>query len=142
MKKLFMNTASILAIGTILVACGGRPANPVMIQQYGDQNKSCEVVQHEMGMAQNEIHRIAPQTSKTGKNVGLGVAGVFFFPAWFFMDFKNADRQEYEAWRNRYNHLGTIAASKKCGIEKEQFPTMEELEAEIEKKRAEQEKNK
>jgi len=35
----------------------------------------------------------------------VGIAGVFFLVPWFFMDFKNAEAQEHEAYRKRYNHL-------------------------------------
>jgi len=65
---------------------------------------------------QGEIQRLLPKTEKTGKNVALGVAGWFLLVPWFFMDFKNAEATEYEAYRQRYNHLSTLAVSKNCQV--------------------------
>lgn len=122
-------TLSLLVISSLLllIACGGRTPAPVMIAQYGDQQKSCEALQFEMTNIQGEIQRLLPKTDKTGKNVALGVAGWFLLVPWFFMDFKNAEQTEYEAYRQRYNHLSVIAMDKKCGVETIDLPTVEEL---------------
>ena len=111
-----------------------------MVQQYGDQSKSCEQLHYEITNTQNEMQRILPKTSKVGKNVALGVAGWFLLVPWFFMDFKNADKQEYEALRQRYNHLTSVAIGKNCEIEKEYYPSVAEMEAEYEKQKAERKK--
>lgn len=123
----------------MLSACGGRTANPVMVQQYGDQAKTCEQLHYEITNVQNEMQRILPKTSKVGKNVALGVAGYFLLVPFFFMDFKNADKKEYEALRQRYNHLTSIAIGKNCQVEKEHYPSIEELEREYKNKKEEQE---
>jgi len=130
MKKLLI---MFVASSFMLAACGGRTAAPVMIAQYGDQNKSCKALEFEMMTAQNEIQRLLPKTDKTGQNVALGVAGWFLLVPWFFMDFKNAEQTEYEAYRQRYNHLASIAMSKDCGVEPAEFPSVQEMKAEYEK---------
>lgn len=56
-----------------------------------------------------------PDTQKTGKNVALGVAGLFLLVPWFFMDFTDSEKIEIEAMRNRYTRLNSIAADKNCG---------------------------
>jgi len=117
-------------------ACGGRTPNPVMITQYGDQNKSCEALEFEMSTVQNEIAHLLPNTDKTGKNVALGVAGWFLLVPWFFMDFKNAEQTEYEAYRQRYNYLATLAMSKNCGVKPQNYPSVQEMKAEYEKMNA------
>lgn len=125
--------ASALMIACLsLAACGGRTAQPVMISQFGDQEKSCEALLFEMNNAQGEIQTLLPKTDKTGKNVALGVAGWFLLVPWFFMDFKNADKVEYEAYRQRYNHLASVAISKKCKVEKVSFPSVEEMQRQYE----------
>ncbi len=116
----------------LLSACGGRTATPVMISQYGDQDKSCKALKYELTTVQSEIQRLLPKTDKTGKNVALGVAGWFLLVPWFFMDFKNAEQTEYEAYRQRYNHLATIAMSKNCGIDAEKYPSVEEMKKQYE----------
>lgn len=126
-----------LAMFTV-TACGGRTPNPVMVAQYGDQNKSCKALEFEMMNVQGEIQRLLPKTDKTGKNVALGVAGWFLLVPWFFMDFKNAEQTEYEAYRQRYNHLASLAMSKNCGIEPQDYPSVQEMKEQYEKMQAEQ----
>lgn len=62
------------------------------------------------------MQRILPKTDKSGTNIVCGVAGAFLIVPWFFMDFKGADKIEFDAMRNRYNYLVSIAAEKKCSM--------------------------
>jgi hypothetical protein len=82
-----------LVVTSLLVGCAGRAANPVMIQQYGDEKKSCQALEREMAFIQGEIQRLIPQTEKTGKNVALGVTGFFFIVPLFFMDLSKAEQR-------------------------------------------------
>lgn len=111
-----------LVVTSLLVGCAGRAANPVMIQQYGDEKKSCQALEREMAFIQGEIQRLIPQTEKTGKNVALGVTGFFFIVPLFFMDLSKAEQMEVDAYRQRYNHLLIIAGDKQCGIEGQPIP--------------------
>ncbi|MEI8363329.1 MAG: hypothetical protein WCG35_08945 [Betaproteobacteria bacterium] len=115
-KKLIVSLLIIAMAG-----CAGRAANPVMVQQYGDQNKSCEAIEKELTFIESEVGRLAPKTEKTGKNVGLGVAGALLIVPWFFMDFSESEQVEIDAFRRRYNHLIILAEDKKCGLAKEQI---------------------
>ncbi|MEO0347967.1 MAG: hypothetical protein AAF153_01290 [Pseudomonadota bacterium] len=124
-----------------IAACGGRSPNLIQVNQYGDNNRSCTELEHEMDNIQNEIQRLLPKSDKTGKNVALGVAGAFLLVPWFFMDFKNAELQEYEAYRMRYNHLSTIASGKHCTYEKANIPSISEMKQEIERLKAERKAN-
>lgn len=128
------NIVTVLLLGSMLfvTACGGRNASPVMVAQYGDEQKSCEALRFEMSNAQAEIQRLLPKSDKTGKNVALGVAGWFLLVPWFFMDFKNAEATEYEAYRQRYNHLASIAMSKKCKVEYVNLPSVDQMRSEYE----------
>lgn len=112
--------ALILIIFT--AGCAGRPANPVMSNQYGDAKKSCASLETELSFIQSEIQRLNPKTEKTGKNVALGVAGAFFLVPWFFMDFSSAEEQEINAYRQRYMNLSSIAEDKQCSLEIAPFP--------------------
>lgn len=51
---------------TIAAGCGGRAANPVMVHQYGDEQKSCQALEQEMAFIESEIQRLVPKTDKTG----------------------------------------------------------------------------
>lgn len=113
---------AILLTTTIIIGCAGRAANPVMIQQYGDDKKTCQALEREMGFIQGEMQRLVPQTEKTGKNVALGVTGFFFLVPLFFMDLSQAEQMEVDAYRQRYNHLLIIAGDKQCGVEGKPIP--------------------
>jgi len=132
MKKII----SLLALVSMLTACGGRTPSPVMISQYGDQQKSCKALEFEMTNIQGEIQRLMPDRDKTGQNVALGVAGAFFLVPWFFMDFKNAEATEYEALRQRYNHLGSVAIDKRCGVKPIDLPSVQQMQEEYKKQQA------
>ena len=119
--KAYPVLAAVLLIG-LTVGCAGRAPNPVMIQQYGDDNKSCQGLEREMTFIHGEIQRLVPQTEKTGKNVALGVTGFFFIVPLFFMDLSKAEQIEIDAYRQRYNHLLIIAGDRECGIEGEEIP--------------------
>src|SRR5690606_33755103 len=92
-----------------LVGCAGRTANPVMVYQQGDEQKTCQAISSEIRTIENNIQRLIPESEKTGKNIALGVAGLFVWPAWLFMDLSNAEKEEINAFRNRHDRLVSIA---------------------------------
>ncbi len=139
MKKIVNLIICVSIVG--LTACGGRTPSPVMIAQYGDQNKNCKALEFEMSTIQGEIQRLLPKTDKTGKNVALGVAGWFFLVPLFFMDFKNAEAVEYEAYRQRYNHLASLAMSNDCGAEVINLPSVQQMKEDYEKQNAGEKKS-
>ena len=54
---------SVALIGLLAVsACGGRAANPIMAQQYGDERKGCPAIESELISIQQEISRLVPDT--------------------------------------------------------------------------------
>lgn len=106
----------------IISACAGRPANPVMVQQYGDHKKSCSTLEKEMSVIQAEIQRLIPKTEKTGKNAALGITGFFFIVPLFFMDLSESEQIEINAFRQRYNHLMIVASEKKCDVDGKEIP--------------------
>jgi len=109
-------------LALMLLGCGGREARPVSTYQYGDQEKSCKALDMEMQFTEEKIQRLLPETKKTGKNVGLGVAGVFLIVPWFFMDFTKSEQIEAEALRDRYNQLLVLAVDKDCGFDRQPIP--------------------
>jgi len=111
-----------VVIAMMVVGCAGRAANPVTIQQYGDDKKTCQALEREMAFIQEEIQRLVPETEKTGKNVALGITGFFLIVPLFFMDLSKAEQIEVNAYRQRYNHLLIIADDKQCGFEGEPIP--------------------
>lgn len=120
--------ATLVAI-VALTGCAGRAANPVMIQQYGDNAKSCAALEYDMAFVESEVQRLVPSTEKTGKNVALGVTGAFFLVPLFFMDFSQAEQMEVNAYRQRYNHLAILAMERGC--ETERKPILDQAPAKM-----------
>ena len=118
LRKLGALTLSAL----MLLGCAGREAHPVSTYQYGDEKKSCKALEMELTFTEEKIQRLLPETEKTGKNVGLGVAGVLLIVPWFFMDFTKSEQIEAEALRDRYNQLLVIAEDKNCGFNRQPIP--------------------
>ena len=112
MKKIIAFT---LITAVALMGCAGRAANPVLQDQVGDNQKSCDTLQTEMSGIQSQIQKLVPESDKTSKNVGLGIGGFFLLGIpWFFMDLTDAEKAEINAYNMRYNKLMTIATQKKC----------------------------
>ncbi len=130
--------ASSLVLALVLSACAGRPANPVMVDQVGDNKKTCASLETEMKGVQAEIQRLLPESDKSGKNIGLGVAGAFLLVPLFFMDLTESEKIEINAYRQRYNRLNILASEKKCSFV--EVATDAQLEKESEKKASESSK--
>jgi hypothetical protein len=125
-------SAAILA-SMMLISCAGRDAHPVSKYEYGDENKSCKALDMELTLTEDKMERLLPETEKAGKNVALGVAGVFLIVPWFFMDLTKSEQIELEALRQRYNQLLVIADDKNCGFDRqpiEEFGNHEQVEPE------------
>ena len=103
-----------VALSALLGGCAGRAANPVMVDQVGDNRKSCDSLETEMKTIQADVQKLLPETDKAKKNVGLALAGAFIVVPFFFMDFTESEKIEVDAYRLRYNRLQAIATEKKC----------------------------
>ena len=99
-----------------LAACGGRAPNPVVAYQPGDEDRSCAGLQSEIAQNEAEIAKRVPGEDATGKNVALGVTGAFFVVPLFFMDFKDGERIEIDAYRKRNLWLREVAHNNECSL--------------------------
>jgi hypothetical protein len=106
----------------LLAACAGRPAKPVMVYQEGDEQHSCDVLERELELIEEEIAALIPEADKTEKNTTLGVTGVIFLVPLFFMDLSKAEQIEINAYSKRYNHLLDISEQKACGLGRQPIP--------------------
>ena len=109
----YKSVAFLLIIGN-LTGCAGRAANPVMIRQLTDEQKSCIMLKREISSIETNIQQLSPQSDKTSRNVALGIAGLFIWPFWLFMDLSSAEKEEINAYRIRYDHLMHIYHDKGC----------------------------
>jgi hypothetical protein len=107
---------------TLISACAGRPANPVMVYQHDDEAMSCDVLERELQLIENQILALMPKTDKANKNTTLGVTGIFLIVPLFFMDLSKAEQIEVNALTKRYNHLLEISMKKNCGLNRQVLP--------------------
>jgi len=113
---------SITLAALILMGCAGRPANPIMVYQHGDEERSCDALERELELIGEDILALMPRTDKADKNTQLGVAGIFLLIPLFFMDISKAEQVEINALTKRYNHLLGIAVEKDCGFDLQPIP--------------------
>lgn len=136
MKKIM---CVLLSFCVFFISCAGREANPIPVYLPGDENRSCEGLKAEIAQLQVDMAKMLPKTDKGLSNVLWATAGVFFIVPFFFMDFKEAERIEFDAMRQRHNRLLVYAAEKGCdmgGIRAERIPSIEErkqIEEELKK---------
>ena len=116
MKKLLIMLLLSAFAAMSVVGCGGRAANPIATKEVGDRDLDCDEIEAEMSDLDAQARRLlGEQENKTGKNVALGVAGLFFlWPIWFFADLSTAEKQEAQAMQDRGRHLQRIARKKDC----------------------------
>ena len=103
-------------IALTVAGCGGKAPNPLAKYQPGDEKRSCAGLKSEIATNEAEIARMVPGEDATGKNVVLGVTGVFLIVPWFFMDFKDGEAVEIQALRRRNQWLWEVASDKDCFI--------------------------
>jgi hypothetical protein len=112
MKKV---VCAALAVSILAAGCAGRSANPVAIYVPGDEKRSCESLEAEVGQIHQEIAaKKDARSDKTLGNVVLGVLGFFVIFPWFFMDLKDAEGTEIEALQQRLKRIMALAAEKGC----------------------------
>ncbi len=105
----------VLVFSVLLTGCAGREANPMVIYLPGDEKRSCPALQAEMAQLQAEMQRMLPKTDKGLSNALWATAGVLTLGlGFFFMDFKDAEKIEFNALRQRNNRLLVYAAEKEC----------------------------
>jgi hypothetical protein len=118
-----------LVVSIFLAGCAGREANPIAVYLPGDENRSCTALKAEVAQLQADMARMLPKTDKGLTNALWATAGVFLIVPFFFMDFKDAERIEFDAMRQRHNRLLVYAAEKGCDfgeVRAEKIPSMEE----------------
>ncbi|MEM8845174.1 MAG: hypothetical protein AAGB35_09045 [Pseudomonadota bacterium] len=133
--KTILSNFTVISISAVLIfttitisGCAGRHPQPMQTYQPGDEDKSCARLNSEMENLETEILERFPGASKTGSNVGLGIAGAFLLVPWFFMDFSEADEIEVDALIKRHNHLLLAAQDKGCETDQERIPSIDELQ--------------
>lgn len=112
MKKVI---ALILVFSVTFMGCASRSPNPIPVAQVGDETKTCDAITNEMQqMMDAKLIAEGDGNTQVGKNVALGITGVFLIVPWFFMDLGNASTIEQRAAQARFQRLQQMAVDKKC----------------------------
>lgn len=122
MARVNRNLGVLLLVALVVMGCAGRPADPVMVYQPGDTTRSCDALERELELIDDDIRNLFPKTDKAEKNTRLGVAGIFLLVPFFFMDLTKAEQIEVNALTKRYNHLLMIGEDNGCGFERDSIP--------------------
>jgi hypothetical protein len=125
----------VLCFAVFLGGCMGREPNPVPIKKPGDESRNCESLKSEVVQLQKDMLEILPKTDKFGTNAVLATTGVLLIVPFFFMDLKDAEGIEFEAMRQRNNHLLEILKTKNCDVSDimaEPIPSLEQQKEEVE----------
>ena len=93
-----------------------------MVYQHGDEERSCDALERELEMIEEDILDILPETEKADRNTQLGIAGIFLTVPFFFMDISKSEQIEVNALVKRYNHLVEIADNQNCSLNRAQIP--------------------
>jgi len=106
---------NLLLCFTILFAgCAGREPNPISTYMPGDENRNCQALMAEIANCEKEMAALKPQTNKFGTNTLWAIGGVLVLFPFFFMDFKDAEKIEYDAYQRRLDRLKVLAAERNC----------------------------
>ena len=101
---------------SLLSGCAGRDGNPVSAYQPGDEKRNCISLQTELSQTDAKIAELTPKANKMPWNTIMLVTGVFVIIPVFFMDLKNGEKVELDAYRQRHNTLELIAAQQGCVV--------------------------
>ena len=78
---------------------------------------TCKQIEREVVNIHDDISDLLNEKSdKKGKNIGLGIAGLFFFPLWFGLDLNDSQEVELRAYKKRVNVLQQLDKEKDCEI--------------------------
>ena len=106
----------VLAFTVLSAGCAGRQANPVPTYLPGDEKLGCDAIAAEVTQINSHIEQLKPKTNKFGTNTLWATAGVLLIFPFFFMDFKDAEKIEYDAYQRRLDRLTIIAKDRGCDI--------------------------
>jgi len=132
MKKML---CIVLSFAVFLGGCMGREPNPVPLNKPGDEKRSCDSLKAEVVKLQKDMLALLPKTDKFKTNAVFATTGVLLIVPFFFMDFADAEKTEFEAMRQRHNLLLNYLKTKKCdvsGIMAEAIPPLEQQKQEVE----------
>jgi hypothetical protein len=136
-----MRAAGILLIiiSAFLAGCAGREPNPVSCYAPGDEELNCESLKQEISLLQSNMLALLPKTDKSFTNTLWGAGGFVCYVPYLFIDMKDAERIEYEAFRRRHNRLLLMAREKGCDmgdIKAEPIPALWQQKPEKENSRS------
>jgi len=108
MKKLL---CLFLVFNICFVGCAGRNPNPIDTMLPSDSDLTCEALHHQISFCNDEKERLKPKCDKFATNTFWAAAGILLLFPFFFMDVKDAEKIEYDAYNRRAEYLKSLTAS-------------------------------
>ena len=103
-----------LALLSFFCGCGGRDPKPIAVYQPGDLQLSCSDLDKRTTQLRTDAMKYFPNADKGFTNGLWATGGAFLIVPYFFVDLKDAEKIEFEAYRQRHNYLRSIAIDKGC----------------------------
>jgi hypothetical protein len=104
----------LLSFGVLLSGCAGRDPNPISMVTPQDKELSCDALQYQIDFARDEMKRLEPKCNKVGTNALWFVGGILLLVPFFFMDVKDAEKIEYDAYNVRAHYLLSLRTNREC----------------------------
>lgn len=113
MKKILI---IFLCLSFLLTGCMGTIPKPIDVYQYGDEQKSCNMISDEIKNIDIKIEeRHKHRSSKITGNVFIGIVGcLLLWPALFLMDTKSDELKEIDSLSKRKDTLKKIYIDNGC----------------------------
>ena len=124
----YIKSLALFALATTFMPnCLGHPPHPVAVDQESDKRKSCEELSNEITQINRDLKQMDVALREAEmKDEVASFASAIFFPLSILRDFRKAERVEYNALKNRYNHLVKIEHKSECGFEHSLKPVQEQ----------------
>lgn len=111
-----MRVPCVVLSALLMASCAGRDPHPVDLVQPGDKDLSCTAIYAEISANNDKISDLSSEEGwKVAQNVAAGVTGLFIWPLWFGMDFKDAAGIDRNALEDRNEYLSK-AYGPNCSI--------------------------
>ena len=122
MKNKPENVLVIVLAILLLTGCADHPPRPVVVQQHGDAERSCDELEQALDQIVSEISERLSRTGPAGTTNRLDVTDFFLLEPARYRALDKAGQDEVDALVKRYNHLIDIGRVKGCECERQRLP--------------------
>ena len=112
-----MKWIAFLVMAHLVVACGGRKANPVQVDRSTDAQLSCTHIKNEAEVnAARILDLLGEEERASENNAALLMAAPLSIAFPLFLDLGDSEQQEITALEARNKRLDTLGTEKGCPL--------------------------